>query len=188
MDVSVFNDELVPQTIKDAAFSGLPKFIGSDNAKDVTSAALQIARALGNEDFFEYTENCDPHTEKKLIKSFMKNIQLLVQKTWVEKNDEEFKEETLYRINVLCKKLLEPDGENIFKENFSECFSILHDVILLLFGGMVKTGDFLEYALRIEPDFGFFWYYVESVSKINTIPEEKARCSVLLAMFFLANF
>ncbi|AGT43230.1 hypothetical protein [Treponema pedis] len=188
MVASSFDDNLIPQTIKDAAFYGIPKFIASDNAEDLASSALQIAKAFDRKDFFDCTEQCNPQVEKKLIESFMKNIQLLAQKTWVEKTDEEFKEETIYRINILCEKFLAASTKSVYKEMFTEYFSILHDVILLLFGSMVKTGDFLKYALRIDPDFGFFWYYVDNISKISNVSEEKARCSVLLAMFFLANF
>ncbi len=187
MVASSFNDELIPQTIKNAARS-ISDFADSNNADDLFQAALRIAKAFGRGDFFVYTKDCSPEIEKKLITSFMKNIQLLVQKTWVEETEEEFKEETLYRINSLCEKLLSAENIGIYKKLFEECFSILHDTVSLLFGNLVKTGNFLEYALRIDPDFGFFWYYISSISKINNISEEKARCSVLLAMFFLANF
>lgn len=187
MVASVFNDELIPQTIKDAARS-IREFADSNDSDGLFQSALRIAEAFGRGDFFVYIKDCSSEIEKKLIKSFMKNIQLLVQKTWVEETEEEFKEETLYRINSLCEKLLSAENISIYKKLFGECFSILYDTVSLLFGNLVKTGNFLEYALRIEPDFGFFWYYINSISKLNNISEEKARCSVLLAMFFLANF
>ena len=118
----------------------------------------------------------------------MKNIQLLVQKTWVEKDDEECKEDTLYRINSLCEKLIISASPSVYKDLFEECFSILQDVVSLLFGDLVKSDSFIEYAFRIDPDFGFFWYYVTCLAKAELISAEKARYAVLLAMFFMANF
>ncbi|UTC67066.1 MULTISPECIES: hypothetical protein [unclassified Treponema] len=185
----IFNDEfLMSPEVKDIAVFEIPKFI--DTADDeVSTSALKISKAFGRGACFEiYTDDTKADAEKHLIESFMKNIQLLVQKTWVEKDDEECKEDTLYRINSLCEKLLASTGPAVYKDLFEECFAILQDVVTLLFGDLVKTDSFVEYAFRIDPDFGFFWYYVTRLAKVEIISTEKARYAVLLAMFFLANF
>ncbi len=188
MDELVFNDQLlVSQSVKEAALVDIPNFISSDKKEELYSSSLKIAAAFNKGNFSSFTDNCDDDTEKKLIESFKKNVNLLVQKTWVEKDDEEFKEETLYRIQKLCDKLISGSDKS-FTASFSECFSILYDVVVLLFGDMVRENSFLDYAFRIDPDFGFFWYYIERISKIQNFSEDKARCSILLAMFFLANF
>ncbi|AIN93622.1 hypothetical protein [Treponema putidum] len=185
----IFNDEfLMSPEIKDIAVFEIPKFI--DAADDeVVSSALKISKAFGRSASFEiYTDETKTDSEKNLIESFMKNIRLLVQKTWVEKDDEECKEDTLYRINSLCEKLTISEKPSVYKESFDECFAILQDVVALLFGDMVKADSFVEYAFRIDPAFGFFWYYVTRLSKVEIISDVKARYAVLLAMFFLANF
>ncbi|UTC62366.1 hypothetical protein E4O00_13090 [Treponema sp. OMZ 788] len=185
----IFNDEfLMSPEVKEIAVFEIPKFIDAADS-ELVSSALKISKAFGRGASFEiYTDKTKIDTEKNLIESFMKNIQLLVQKTWVEKDDEESKEDTLYRINSLCEKLMTSKNSAVYKESFEECFAILHDVVALLFGDLVKTDSFVEYAFRIDPDFGFFWYYVTRLSKVEIISEEKARYASLLAMFFLANF
>ena len=185
----IFSDEfLVSPEVKDIAVLEIPKFIdAADN--EIAASALKISKAFGRGASFEiYTDKTNVDAEKNLIESFRKNIQLLVQKTWVEKDDEECKEDTLYRINCLCEKLISSEHSAAYKESFEDCFAILHDVVTLLFGDLVKTDSFVEYAFRIDPDFGFFWYYVTRLSKVEIISEEKARYASLLAMFFLANF
>lgn len=185
----IFNDEfLTSPEVKEIAVVEIPRFIDADDDK-LAASALKISKAFGRGASFEiYTDKTETDAEKHLIESFMKNIQLLVQKTWVEKDDEECKEDTLYRINSLCEKMVIAKDDSVYKESFDECFAILHDVVALLFGDLVKTDSFVEYAFRIDPDFGFFWYYVTRISKVEIISAEKARYASLLAMFFLANF
>ena len=186
---SVFqNQSLISQTVKDAVSLEIPKFAVSDNKEEVITAALHIAEAFHRNGFEVFLQNNFCEAEKNLISSFMKNIRLLVQKTWVEKADEEYKEETLHQIDFFCKKLLEADNLTVYKDSFAGFFAVLSDIVSLLFGELTKTEIFLEYAFRIDPDFGFFWYYSDRVSKIENITEEKARLAVLLAMFFLADF
>ncbi len=189
MNDSILNDQLfISEDVKNVAVLGIPKFLLSNDSKDLKELSLSIANAFGRGDFSIFLEQSQVEAEKKLIESFVKNVQLLVQKTWVEKADEELKEETLYRINKLCDVLIANETDNRYELAFVECFSILYDVVALLFGELVKTDNFLDYAFRVDPAFGFFWYFVERISKIEKPKEEKARLCILLAMFFLANF
>ena len=185
----IFNDEfLMSPEVKEIAAFEIPRFIDAED-NELGSSSLKISKAFGRCASFEiYTDKTNVDAEKNLIESFRKNIQLLVQKTWVEKDDEECKEDALYRINSLCEKLINSEHSAAYKESFEDCFAILHDVVTLLFGDLVKTDSFVEYAFRFDPDFGFFWYYVTRLSKVEIISEEKARYASLLAMFFLANF
>lgn len=182
------NQKLISQNIKDAVFLEIPKFMASADREEITASALRIAGAFHRSGFEVLSQDAFSKAEKKLIDSFMKNIRLLVQKTWVEKSDEEYKEETLYRIDLLCKKLLEADSLTVYTASFAEFFTVLNNIVFLLFGELVKTDSFLEYAFRIDPDFGLFWHYSGCISKTENLTEEKARLAVLLAMFFLADF
>ena len=92
------NQKLISQNIKDAVFLEIPKFMASADREEITASALRIAGAFHRSGFEVLSQDAFSKAEKKLIDSFMKNIRLLVQKTWVEKSDEEYKEETLYRI------------------------------------------------------------------------------------------
>lgn len=122
--------------------------------------------------------------ELKLVTSFHKNLKLLVEKTWVEPSDATVKEQVLYRIDKLCLKLEQSDYSGCY-EDF---ISVLTDVVYLMFGTQAKSADFPEYALRIDPEFGIFWWYVQTLPKKKIWSNDKSRVAVLLGMFFLANY
>ena len=65
---------------------------------------------------------------------------------------------------------------------------IIDDVVYLMFGSMAKTADFEEYAFRIDPEFGIFWWYIKSLPAKNEWSNEKNKAVMLIAMFFLANY
>ena len=69
-----------------------------------------------------------------------------------------------------------------------ECVGVLHDVMLLLFGQQIDDDNFLEYAVRIDPDFGLFWYYLECLTAHPQLSAEKAQLAIFLGIYFLANF
>ena len=69
-----------------------------------------------------------------------------------------------------------------------ECLGVLHDVVLLLFGQQIDSEGFLEYAIRIDPDFGLFWYYLECLTAQPKLSTEKARLAIFLGINFLDNF
>ena len=108
MELSVFeNDASIPQEIRRAALESLPAFVQSADYEVVRECAIQIAQAFGAEPDFaalfdeksDERENC----ERLTVQIFRKNIELLVQKTWIEKADETMKEEVLARIDVLSR-------------------------------------------------------------------------------------
>jgi len=189
MQTSIFeNDTSMPAVVQNAVSDALPGFIGSDTDKALFSSAKKLADAFGDQGTF--SPNLAPRSaardesEKKLVISFQKNLELLVQKTWVEKADEALKEEMLFRINTLCNNLTRYD----YHTSLSEFLPVLHDVVYLLFGSLARHDSFLEYAVRIDPDFGFFWYYINSLPAHKDWSEEKCRVAVLLGICFLANF
>ncbi|GMO56237.1 MAG: hypothetical protein Ta2A_01270 [Treponemataceae bacterium] len=122
--------------------------------------------------------------EQKLVTSFRKNLQLLIQKTWVEEYDEALKAQVLLRLEQLVKALSAknyPDAYEIF-------LHILQDTAYLMFGEEAKRKDFEEYALRIDPEFGIFWMYAKRVARKASWPLEKSRIVLLLGMEFLAHY
>lgn len=189
METSIFNnDTSMPVAVKKAVTESLPFFIRIGSDSELAHTAIQLALAFGDQGSFASTmspKNAERDaSEKKLVLSFQKNLELLVQKTWVEKADEAMKEEMLFRINTLCGNLSRYD----YHTSLSEFLPVLHDVVYLLFGNLAKNEYFLEYAVRIDPDFGFFWYYINSLPSHLPWSEEKCRAAVLLGIFFLANF
>lgn len=186
---SIFvKDESMPAEIKDAANKGLPLFLDSSDIHDLSKASLLLAAAFGDDGEFkalvEPSSSARDEAEQVLITRFKKNLKLLVQKTWVEKNDETLKEEILFRITSLSENL----ANLKYQASLEEFLPILQDVVILLFGNLAKQDSFIEYAVRIDPDFGFFWYYIHNLTSFSHWSEEKCRLAVLLGICFLSNF
>ena len=189
MQTTIFvNDDSMPVAVKEAVVGVLPRFIETTDDRQLASTAVQLAAAFGDQGDFASivgTRNASrDEAEAKLVSSFQKNVELLVQKTWVEKSDESMKEEMVQRISTLCRNLSKHD----YHTSLADFLPVLHDVVYLLFGSLAKHDSFLEYAIRIDPDFGFFWYYINGLPGHAEWSEEKCRAAVLLGIFFLANF
>ncbi len=182
------NTEIISQFVDKNIVGAMETFISNEDLKAVSSSALILAGVFGSErDFSQLMhDNASEKelAEKKLLSSFHNNLQLLVQKTWVEKSDEALKEQVLERLNLCC--------DNIKAINYVKSYetfnTVLHDVVYLMFGSQVKKDDFSEYALRIDPSFGIFWWYLQNLPQTCTWESEKIRLALLLGMFFLANY
>ena len=104
---SIFNDVDVqlPEQICKAAVEYLPAFLSAEDTEELAVQALLIARAFDAEGSFEQVftgaEPITRHYQIHLIRSFEKNVRLLVDKMWVEKADEDVKEDILYRLRCL---------------------------------------------------------------------------------------
>ena len=191
---SIFNDVDIqlPEQIHKAAVEYLPAFLSAEDAEVLAVQALLIARAFHTggtfEQVFTGTEPITQHYQINLIRSFEKNVRLLVDKMWVEKADEDVKEDVLYRLRCFCESMQQAEKPVDYEELLPECLGVLHDVVLLLFGRQIDSEGFLEYAIRIDPDFGLFWYYLECLTAQPKLSPEKARLAIFLGIYFLANF
>ena len=194
MQQSIFNDidMQLPEQIHKAVVEYLPAFLAAEDAETLALQALLIARAFhaggSFEQVFTGTEPITRHYQINLIRSFEKNVQLLVDKMWVEKTDEYVKGDVLYRLRCFCESMQQTEDPVDYAGLLPECLGVLHDIVLLLFGRQIDSVGFLEYAMRIDPDFGLFWYYLECLTEQPTISTEKARLAIFLGIYFLANF
>ena len=102
----------------------------------------------------------------------------------MEKSDEALKEQVLFQIDGICSALEKGNYGGVYEQ----FMLLLHDVVYLLFGSQSKKDDFAEYALRIDPDFGVFWQFLQNVSPKKKCSENLARLYILLGMCFLANY
>ena len=106
MPKSIFNDIDIqlPEQIHKAAVEYLPAFLSAEDTEVLAVQALLIARAFHGggtfEQVFTGAEPITQHYQINLIRSFEKNVRLLVDKMWVEKADEDVKEDILYRLRV----------------------------------------------------------------------------------------
>ena len=117
----------------------------------------------------------------KLLSSFKNNLTLLIQKTWVEKSDIALKDQLLYQLDILL-------GNNQWKENYVLFLQVINQAVFLMFGQKPDTPDFAEYTLRIDPEFGIFWWYISNLPPKADWSEEKCRVAMMLGMYFLANY
>lgn len=145
---------------------------GDDNSSGTVNKIAEI---------FGYAGSFSDENEEKLSQSFKKNLKLLIEKTWVEKSDIALKEQILYQLDNLL-------AESDWKKAYAEFLCILSDAVYLMFGQQTKSEDFGEYSLRIDPGFGIFWWYIQSLPATAEWPVEKCRNAVLLGMYFLANY
>ncbi len=172
-------NDLIKDFISKDAIDSLDILISSSDSSEISKSAVVVASQFGSG--FDISQE---DSVKKLITSFKKNLTLLIQKTWVDQSDISLKEEILVMLEKYCA--------SIEKDKWSEVFAsftkILSDVVYLMFGSMAKSEDFGEYALRIDPEFGIFWWYVKSLPSTNDWSNEKNKVVMLIAMFFLANY
>ena len=121
-------------------------------------------------------------TAREFLNRFQNNLDLLIQKTWVEKADETRKEILLDKVPPFIT-LIENGNYNEALEEFG---AILEELAYLFFGAQSQKDDFAEYALRIDPRIGLFWWYGGQLNAARTAPWVKTvdRC-VLFALLLL---
>lgn len=175
--------KIISQCVDSSVTNAISNMLTGSNAKQTAKAADVIAKEFGASGSLFEKESAD--FEEKLISSFQKNLTLLIQKTWVEEADAELKEQVLYKLAEYSKVISKGKWSNAYKE----FLQIISDVVYLMFGEMTKTEEFMEYALRIDPEFGIFWYYIKSLPTDGAdMDNDKSRVVMLLGMYFLANY
>ncbi|MCR4627133.1 MAG: hypothetical protein K5640_05750 [Treponema sp.] len=157
------------------------KILKETNSDSIKACAKIIAKAFGTDDSFSFS---NAEAESKLVTSFNSNLTLLIQKTWVESYDAGLKEQVLYQLEQFSS--LAKNGE--WDKIYTPFIKIIYDAVYLMFGSQAKKDDFLEYAFRVDPEFGTFWWYLHMLPQETDWPAEKCRVLVLLGMYFLANY
>ena len=175
------NDELVSEFVDKKTIAALRDFITSDDAKICAASIDAIAKAFDYEGASLSSQNASD--DKKLKNSFANNATLLIQKTWVEKTDAALKEQVLYVLEQI-----QTNARMSWKSMYVPFLDSMYDAVTLMFGQDVHADEFSEYAFRIDPDFGIFWWYIYSLPHDAHWSEEKCRLAVLLGMYFVANY
>lgn len=151
------------------------------------AAALEFASLLGvGNDLSALIAGVDGERAlRRQLGHFRNNVELLIQKTWVEKADEAHKEKLLDRIPVLVADLEKGDSERALRA----FVHILDELAYLLFGAQSHKADFIEYAFRIDPQIGLFWWYAGRLSSLLGSSDPAAlRSTLLIGVCFLAAF
>ncbi|MBR5646244.1 MAG: hypothetical protein IKX23_06355 [Treponema sp.] len=170
-------DGFITEFLDNKTLSALSDFLSKN--ENFNKYSDIIATAFGAKPKFSTMKSEDV---SKLIVSFKNNLTLLIQKTWVEKSDITLKDQLLYQLNELLKT------KTTWSSNYSLFLKIINQAVYLMFGQPTDDPEFCEYTLRIDPEFGVFWWYISSLPPKTEWPEEKCRVAMMLGMYFLANY
>lgn len=168
--------EFLTEFLDSDTIEALSVFLDKDEGYE--ASADIIAAAFGSGKDFSKTE-CANIT--KLVASFKNNLTLLIQKTWVEKSDIALKDQLLYQLNIFL-------GTEAWKDNYVLFLQLINQAVFLMFGQKPDSDDFAEYTLRIDPEFGIFWWYISNLPPKADWSEDKCRLAMMLGMYFMANY
>lgn len=159
---------------------------------DIKSATL-YAKALGIGIEFQRLLTLDKSSEeiKTFLEHFQNNLDLLIQKTWVEKSDERRKRALQDKVSPFVTTIEQGD----YLKAIEFFGSILEELSFLFFGTQAEKDDFTEYTFRIDEQMGLFWWYssklvlLKELSSLNLSRDDKALWAILLiGLCFLTNF
>lgn len=168
--------EILSEFLDSTTIESLSEFL--DKTENYETAADIIAAAFGSgKDFSKMNDD----SVSKLLSSFKNNLTLLVQKTWVEQSDISRKDQLLYQLGIFLEN-------QVWKDNYELFLQLINNAVYLMFGQNQETPDFAEYSLRIDPEFGIFWWYISNLPPKADWSEEKCRLAMMLGMYFLANY
>ena len=128
---------------------------------------------------------------RKFLQNFQNNLDLLIQKTWVEKSEERRKGKLQDEIPSFMTTIEKGDCQKAIEE-FN---SILEELAYLFFGSQSEQEDFTEYTFRIDAQMGLFWWYggklasLKDANKKNSFKDDKVLWAILLlGICYLTNF
>jgi hypothetical protein len=155
-------------------------------------AASGFAEALGIGSDYQRLLGIKHNAEqmREFLGHFQNNLDLLIQKTWVEKSDEARKEKLQDEIPPLITQIVQGNYQYALKE-FG---AILEELAYLLFGAQSAKEDFTEYTFRIDIQMGLFWWYGSQLGILKNkdanivSPNEILWTVLLLGLCYLTNF
>jgi hypothetical protein len=119
------------------------------------------------------------------LEHFRNNLDLLIQKTWVEKADEVHKGKLQDRVPGFIADIEREDYQKALKE-FGV---ILEELAYLFFGAQSRKEDFTEYTMRIDMQMGLFWWYGGQLNCLSKPADaESLRAVLLIGLCYLTNF
>jgi hypothetical protein len=124
---------------------------------------------------------------QQFLGHFQNNLDLLIQKTWVEKADEIRKEKLLDRIPGFIARI---EGEE-YAQALEDFGSVLEELAYLLFGAQSHKEDFTEYTFRIDTQMGLFWWYGGQIGRLRETgnwDKNMLRAVLLIGVCYLTNF
>jgi hypothetical protein len=156
------------------------------------AAASGFAEALGISSDYQRLLGIKHNAEqmREFLGHFQNNLDLLIQKTWVEKSDEARKEKLQDEIPPLITLIVQGNYQHALKK-FG---AIMEELAYLLFGTQSVKEDFTEYTFRIDIQMGLFWWYGTQLGILKNkdasivSPNEILWAILLLGLCYLTNF
>ena len=187
-------NKALPDEFRKIAEALFPSNSSADSSADgkgpSVEAACNFAGILGiDEDYRKLLGLCKSgKAAEDFLELFQNNLDLLIQKTWVEKAEETRKEDLLDKVPPFIA-LIE---NKKYSEALEEFGAIMEELSHLFFGAQSQKEDFTEYALRIDPLLGLFWWYGRQLGEkrdwLRTLNEELLCALLLLGICFLTDF
>ena len=182
----------IPREYRNTALGLFPEDGFSNGKEPSINQILSFGKILGlgkdNKRFLSILES--PDELEKLLHSFQNNLDLLIQKTWVDKTEESRKENLLDRLPAFISMI----SEEKYFEALEEFGAILEELSWLFFGAQSQKDDFTEYTFRIDNEIGLFWWYGNQLSSDNVkewikrMNNNILKAILLLGIFYLTNF
>jgi hypothetical protein len=191
MNSSPVKNNFMSGEFRKAADRLFPKGEFSKGQKIDIKATSEFAKALGVGEYQRLLALDRGSEEWRLfLVHFQNNLDLLIQKTWVDKSEEKRKGRLQDDIPLLMASLEKGD----FRKAIEEFADILEELAYLFFGVQSEKEDFTEYTFRIDAQMGLFWWYSSRISLLNKFyeesnPDDKILLAVLLlGLCYLTNF
>jgi hypothetical protein len=172
----------IPEEYRRAAEALFPKAGAPDR-----ETILVYADLLGIGADFRTILEASPREIERFLVSFRNNLDLLIQKTWVEKADEDRKDTLQNKIPGFISLIQKGD----YTRALGEFAAVLEELAWLLFGAQSRKDDFSEYIFRIDTQLGLFWWYGARVEQYLTgDPKdgETLRTLLFLGLCYLTGF
>ncbi|MDR1248853.1 MAG: hypothetical protein LBK63_06070 [Treponema sp.] len=159
--------EAIPQEYRKIAEDLFPLVPDSGAEGPTVKAAENFAEILGiGADYKRLLDTRQPGKDlERFLGHFQNNLDLLIQKTWVDKTDEARKEKLQDRIPGFIVEIEREDYRKALKE-FS---AILGELLNLFFGCQSNKDDFGEYAFRIDVQVGLLWWYGRQIGRFKPL-------------------
>ena len=178
----------LPKEYQSCAESLFPSESSTKISIKEAAAAFAGLLGIGNDytRLYSVAESEKKASVERLLEHFQNNISLLIQKTWVEKVDEERKEKLQDRVPCLIE-LIE---QGLYQKAVAEFGIILEELAYLFFGVQSQKDDFTEYTFRIDDQIGLFWWYGSQIAHIQNavMDDESLQAILLIGLCYLTNF
>ena len=160
--------------------------------KPEIAVAANFAEALGIGAEYRRLLKADKNTAemKEFLGHFRNNLDLLIQKTWVEKADESRRDKLQDDVSPFMTLIMQEH----YPQAIEAFGAILEELAYLFFGTQSTKDDFTEYALRIDMQMGLFWWYGTQLGglykkdKTAVYNDDYLWAVLLIGICYLTNF